>query len=156
MSRRANTFHSLIQLNAAPSLQPYSSIRKAKAEVIMTERSQVGAATPTHPVAATETPFASARKNALNFMLSAQTIMVGKVLFAASELFDRTRTETHLLSEFVSKMAESHSVRDLRTMYQECSKHQIEFVRRDCERLFQHGERLLQTTSNLFAEPLRD
>jgi hypothetical protein len=132
------------------------SLERAKVEVTMPERSQFGAATPTHPVAATETPFATARKNALNFMLSAQTLMVGEVLFAASELFERTRTETHLLSEFVSKMAESHSVRDIRTMYQECSKHQIEFVRRDCERLFQHGERLLQTTSNLFAEPLRD
>ena len=122
----------------------------------MTEPSQFSAATPAHPVADTETPFATTRKNALNFMLSAQTLMVGEVLFAASELFDRTRTETHLLSEFVSKMAESHSVRDLRTMYQECSKHQIEFVRRDFERLFQHGERLLQTTSNLFAEPPRN
>jgi hypothetical protein len=129
---------------------------RAKAEVTMTERSEFGVATPTYLVAATETPFATARKNALNFMLSAQRLMVGEVLFAASELFERTRTETHLLSEFVSKMAESHSVRDLRTMYQECSKHQIEFVRRDLERLFQHGERLLQTTSNLFAESLRN
>ena len=76
----------------------------------MTERSQVGAATPVHPGVGTETPFTTARKTALNFMMSAQTLMVGEVLFAASELFDRTRTETHLLSEFVSKMAGSHSV----------------------------------------------
>jgi hypothetical protein len=94
---------------------------------------------------------ANAKRTALNFMLSAQTLMVGEMLFAASELFDRTRTETHLLSEFVSKMAESHSVRDLRTMYQECSKHQIDFIRRDFERLFQHGERMIETTSDLFA-----
>ena len=113
----------------------------------MTERSQVGAA---------ETPFATVRKNALDFMLGAQTLMVGEVLFAASELFDRTRTETHLLSEFVSKMAESHSVRDLRTMYQECSKHQIEFLRRDFERLFHHGERLIENTSNLLTKPLQN
>ena len=115
----------------------------------MTERSQVGAPTGAHLVADTETPFASARINALNFMLSAQTLMVGEVLFAASELFDRTRTETHLLSEFVSKMAESHSVRDLRTMYQECTKHQLDFIRRDTERLLRHSERVIDNTSKL-------
>jgi hypothetical protein len=129
---------------------------RAKEEVTMTERSQAGAATPAHGVAATETPFASAKRSALNFVLSAQTLMFEEALFAASELFDRTRTETHLLSEFVSKMAESHSVRDIRTMYQECSKHQIEFIRRDFERLFQHGERMIEATSNLFAEPLHN
>jgi|SRR5215208_851740 len=122
----------------------------------MTERSQAGAATLAHAVADTQTPFASAKKTALNFMLSVQTLMLGEALFAASELFDRTRTETHLLSEFVSKMAESHSVRDLRTMYQECSKHQIDFIRRDFERLFHHGERMIETTSNLFAERLQN
>jgi hypothetical protein len=131
-------------------------LERAKAEVTMTERSQAGVATPAHGVADTETPFASAKRNALNFMLSAQTLMIGEALFAASELFDRTRTETHLFSEFVSKMAESHSVRDLRTMYQECSKHQIDFIRRDFERLFNHGERMIETTSNLFAEPLQN
>jgi hypothetical protein len=115
----------------------------------MTERSQAGAATLAHAVADTQTPFASAKKTALNFMLSVQTLMLGEALFAASELFDRTRTETHLLSEFVSKMAES-------TMYQECSKHQIDFIRRDFERLFHHGERMIETTSNLFAERLQN
>src|SRR5436189_2167415 len=39
---------------------------RAKAEVTMTERSEFGVATPTYLVAATETPFATARKNALN------------------------------------------------------------------------------------------
>ena len=32
------------------------------------------------------------------------------------------RTETHLYSEFVSKMAGSHSVKNLRTIYEECGR----------------------------------
>src|SRR3954451_9718768 len=110
-------------------------LERENAEVTMTELSQA-APTPAHGVATTETPFAGAKENALDFMLSVQALMFGETLFAASGLFDRTRTETHLFSEFMSKMAASHSVRDLRTMYQECSKHQIEFLRRDFERLF--------------------
>jgi hypothetical protein len=46
-------------------------------------------------------------------------------------------------------MAGAHSVKDLKTMCEECGQHQIDFVRRDSERLFKHGERMIETTSNL-------
>ena len=52
--------------------------------------------------------------------------------------------------EFVAKMAGAHSVKDIRTMWEECSKHQVDFIRRDCDRVFKHGERLIEATSNLF------
>ena len=70
---------------------------------------------------------------------------------AGNEMLDRARTETHLLSEFVSKMAGSHSVKDLKTMWQECGQHQIDFIRRDCERLVKHGERMIEATSKLLS-----
>ena len=60
-------------------------------------------------------------------------------------------TETHLFAEFSSKMAGAHSVKDLKTMYQECGQHQIDFVRRDSERIFKHGERMIEVTSGLFS-----
>ena len=72
-------------------------------------------------------------------------------MFAGNEMLDRARTETHLFSEFVSKMAGSHSVKDLKTMGEECGQHQIDFIRRDSERLFKHGERMIETTSKLLA-----
>jgi len=84
-------------------------------------------------------------------MFGAQKILLEEIVFAGNEMFDRARTETHLLSEFVSKVAESHSVRDLSTMFEECSRHQIDFLRRDSERLFRHGQRMLENASNLFA-----
>jgi hypothetical protein len=40
-------------------------------------------------------------------------------------------------------------------MYQECSKHQLDFIRRDCERLFKHSQRLFDTTSKLIDSRLR-
>ena len=95
--------------------------------------------------------FTSANKSALEFIFGAQRMLLEEIVFAGNEMVDRTRTETHLLSEFVSKVAESHSVRDLRTMFEECSRHQIDFLRRDSERLFRHGQRMLDAASNLLA-----
>jgi hypothetical protein len=89
-------------------------------------------------------------KCALDFTFRAQKAMLEDMIFANNEIFDRIRTETHLFSEFASKMAGSHSVKDLKTMCEECGQHQIDFVRRDSERLFKHGERMIENTSKLF------
>ena len=89
-------------------------------------------------------------KGALDFIMGAQQVLLEETVFAGNELLERTRTETHLFSEFVSKMAGSHSVKDLRTMGEECAQHQIDFVRRDSERLFKHGERMIENASKLF------
>ena len=91
-----------------------------------------------------------ANKHALDFMMGAQKVMLEEIVFASSELLDRTKTETHLLSEFISKMAGSHSVKDLKTMYRECGQHQIDFIRRDSDRLFKHGERMVEASAKLF------
>ncbi|WP_291685383.1 hypothetical protein [Bradyrhizobium sp.] len=96
------------------------------------------------------TQLTKANKQALHFLTGAQKVLLEEMVFAGNEMLERTRTETHLLSEFVSKMAGSHSVKDLKTMVQECGQHQIDFVRRDNERLFKHGERMLETASKLF------
>ena len=95
--------------------------------------------------------FSNANKNALEFMFGAQMMLLEEIVFASNEIVDRTRTETHLLSEFVSKVAGSHSVRDLRTMYEECSRHQIDFLRRESERLFRYAQRMLDAASSLLA-----
>lgn len=90
-------------------------------------------------------------QSALEFMLGAQKILFEEMVFFGDEMLERARTETHLFSEFVGKMAGAHSVKDVRTMCQECGQHQLDFVRRDTERLFRHGERLIAATSSLIS-----
>jgi hypothetical protein len=119
-------------------------------EVIMTELSEPRASTFEQPTTDAMTRVTNANQRALDFMFGAQQAMLGEIVFAGNEFLDRARTETHLFSEFVSKMAGSHSVKDIKTMYAECVQHQIDFVRRDSERLFKHGERMLETASKLF------
>ena len=86
----------------------------------------------------------------LNFMFGAHKAMLEEMIFVGKEILDRVVTETHLFGEFSSKMAEAHSVEGLKTMCQECGRHQVDFVRRDSERLFKHGARMIEVTSGLF------
>ncbi|QWG24990.1 hypothetical protein KMZ93_08985 [Bradyrhizobium sediminis] len=92
-----------------------------------------------------------ANQRALDLVMGAQKVMLEEVVFASNELLDRAKTETHLFSEFISKMAGSHSVKDLNTMCRECGQHQIDFIRRDSDRIFRHGERMIEVTSRLFS-----
>jgi hypothetical protein len=100
-------------------------------------------------VATAEAEATKLNQSALEFMLGAQKMMFEELVFLGDEMLERTRTETHLFTEFVTKMAGAHSVRDIKTMCQECGQHQLDFLRRDTERLFRHGERMIAATSNL-------
>lgn len=90
-------------------------------------------------------------QSALEFLLGAQKMIFEEFIFFTDEMMERARTETHLFTEFVAKMAGAHSVKDVKTMCQECGQHQLDFLRRDSERLFKHGERVIATTSKLIS-----
>ncbi|MGO8912015.1 MAG: hypothetical protein ACLQDM_22175 [Bradyrhizobium sp.] len=146
-----------MQLNVDPRIRLIdpSGVTGCKSEVVMAELAEAGTfETPgIEPLAADAAArFTRANKNALEFMFGAQKMLFEEAVFASSEMLERARTETHLFSEFVSKIAGSHSVKDLRAMFRECSQHQIDFVRRDSERLFKHGERMIEATAKLLAD----
>jgi hypothetical protein len=90
-------------------------------------------------------------QSALEFTLGAQRIMLEELVFLGDEMLERTRTEMQLFTEFVTKMAGAHSVKDVRALCQECGQHQLDFLRRDTERLFRHGERMIATSSKLIS-----
>lgn len=115
----------------------------------MTEASERDVAIGEQSGAATR--IANANKDALHFMMGVQTALVQEIAFSGYEMFDRARTEMHLLSEFASKIAGARSVDDIRTMWMECSRHQLEFIRRDCERHLRHGEQMIEAASKLFS-----
>ena len=116
----------------------------------MNELPQVHAETIERPVAQATENMAKANRRAMNFFFDAQRMMLDELLFISNEMLDRAKTETHLFTEFISKLAEAHSVNNIRTLWEECGQHQIDFIRRDSERLFKHGQRIIETMSNLF------
>jgi hypothetical protein len=90
-----------------------------------------------------------ANQDTLNFLFGANRLLLDEFVFASNELLERTRTETHLFTEFVSKMAGVHSVRGVREMATECGQHQIDFIRRDSERIFAHAQRMVDAALKL-------
>ena len=88
-----------------------------------------------------------ANKYAFSLWTGSQNVLLDEMMFAGNELLERAIAETRIFNEFVSKVAEVHSVRDLGTMYEECTRHQLDFIRRDTERLLRHSERVIDNTS---------
>ena len=115
----------------------------------MPEASERGIVTDDQPPDAA-TRLGHAGSDAAHFVLALQTAMFQEMLFAGYEMVERARSETHLLAEFASKIASAHSIGNIQAMWTECSRHQLDFVRRDCERLLRHGEETIEATSKLF------
>jgi hypothetical protein len=130
----------------------YRNLGEIKPEVVMSmpELSKVVDANSEKTTSDAATQMTNANQRVANFMIGAQKLMLEELVFLGNEFFDRAQTETHLFSEFVSKMAGAHSVKDIKTMYEECGKHQLEFIRRDCDRMFKNGDRVIGAASNLF------
>jgi hypothetical protein len=118
-----------------------------KQEVIMPAISEKAAAQ--EPAVNAAMHWADASRQAVHFLFGAQRMIFGEMVFAAEAMLDRTRTEIHLSGEFAAKFASAHSVQDWNAMCGVCSQHQLEFVRRDYDRLLRHSERLIEATSNL-------
>ena len=102
------------------------------------------------PAADAAARFSDASNDALHLMMGVQTAMLQEMAFAGHEMFDRAQTEMHLFAEFSSKIASAHSVGDIRTMWAECSRHQLDYIRRDTDRLLRHGEQMIETATKLF------
>ena len=130
----------------------YRNLGEIKPVVVMSmpELSKVVDANSEQTTSAAATQMTNANQRVANFMIGAQKLMLEELVFLGDEFSDRAQTETHLFSEFVSIMAGAHSVKDIKTMYEECGKHQLEFIRRDCDRMFKNGERVIGAASNLF------
>jgi hypothetical protein len=117
----------------------------------MTAFPEHGDATPERPPVGGPGEASAVSRRAFQLMCGAQKMLFDEMIFAASEMFERTVTETRLFTEFVSKVSGAHSVAGFRELGEECSQHQIDFIRRDCARLFQHSERTLDVASKLLA-----
>jgi hypothetical protein len=102
------------------------------------------------PVADATERLAKANERTADVLFGVQRLVLEEMLFVSNDVLDRATTETHLFTEFISKMAEAHSVRNVQTLWRECAQHQIDFMRRESERFFKHGERVVERTASLF------
>lgn len=90
-----------------------------------------------------------ANKYAFSLWAGSQNVLLDEMMFAGNEWLERATAEAKIFNEFISKLAEGHSVKDLGKMYQDCTKHQLDFIRRDTERLLKHSDRMIDNTTKL-------
>ena len=115
----------------------------------MTELSDQGTATSEELATDAASQLTKANRYAFSLLAGTRNVVLDEMLFAGNEFFDRAVAETRIFNEFLAKLAEAHSVKDFGTMYQECTRHQLDFIRRDTERLFKHSERVIDNTAKL-------
>ena len=115
----------------------------------MTELSDQGSATSEQLATDAASQLTKANRYAFSLLAGTRNVLLDEMLFAGNEFFDRAVAETRIFNEFLAKLAEAHSVRDFGTMYQECTGHQLDFIRRDTERLLKHSERVIDNTAKL-------
>ena len=115
----------------------------------MTELSDQSTATSEQLATDTASQLTKANRYAFSLLAGTQHVLLDEMLFAGNEFFDRAVAETRIFNEFLAKLAEAHSVKDFGRMYQECTTHQLDFIRRDTERLLKHSERVIDNTAKL-------
>jgi hypothetical protein len=115
----------------------------------MTDMSEQSSAANEPLAADASSQLTKANKYAFSLWTGSQNALLDEMMFVGNELLERAIAETRIFNEFVSKLAEAHSVKNLGTMCQECTKHQLDFIRRDTERLLKHSERMIDNTSKL-------
>lgn len=115
----------------------------------MTELSEADAATNVQVATDVASQLTKANKFGLSLLADARNVLLDEMLFAGNEFFQRAIEERKILDEFISKLAEAHSVKGMGTMYQQCTMHQLDFIRRNTERLLKHSERVIDNTAKL-------
>ena len=129
-------------------------MRQRKKDDAMTDVSEHGSANGEPLAKEAAAQLAKAETYALSLWAGSQNVLLDEMVFAGNELLERATAETRIFNEFVSRLAEAHSVKDIGKMYRECARHQLDFIRRDTERLLKHSDRMIDTTSKL-VETLR-
>ena len=115
----------------------------------MTELSDQATATSEQLATDAGSQLTKANRYVFSLLAGTRNVLLDEMLFAGNEFFDRAVAGTRIFNEFLAKLAEAHSVRDFGTMYQDCTRHQLYFIRRDTERLLKHSERVIDNTARL-------
>lgn len=88
-------------------------------------------------------------KRSIDFMLNVQKAVFEELIEVSNAALERASAEFLIANEFASKIAEAHSAKGLRQVYEECGKHQADFICRDSERAFRRWQHFLDRTSKV-------
>lgn len=87
--------------------------------------------------------------------LGAQKLIVYEIIQANQDALEHARLGMSIAQEFVAKIAQAHSVKDLTAAFRDCGHEQMDRLRRSYEHLFAHGHEIFETSSGLVLAALR-
>jgi hypothetical protein len=95
--------------------------------------------------------FVEVNKRTLHFLFDAQRIFLGEMAAASDEILEDVRAEMNLAAEFAARINEAHSVENIRVVLRECGQHQMDVLSREGRNFLRRNQRLVEATSQLFA-----
>ncbi len=93
-----------------------------------------------------------AGKRGLQLSLAAQKALIEEFYQASGDALAHTKAQMHVANEFAAKIAEAHSFKDIIKVWQECSQHQMDVMRKDSERLAAYGQGVLEKSFQYLRE----
>jgi hypothetical protein len=89
------------------------------------------------------------------FTLGAQKLALYEIIQANQDALELARSGMSIAQEFISKIAQAHSVKDLTAAFRDCGHEQMDRFHRSYEHLFTHGHEVFDVSSNLVLAALR-
>jgi hypothetical protein len=89
------------------------------------------------------------------FALGAQRLALYEIVQANQDALEHARSGMNIAQEFVSKVAQAHSVKDLTAAFQNCGHEQMDRFHRSYEHFFTHGHEIFEASSGLVLAALR-
>jgi hypothetical protein len=87
--------------------------------------------------------------------LGAQKLIFYEIMQANQDALEHARSGMSTAQEFVAKVAQAHSVKDLAAAFRDCGHQQMDRFHRSYEHLFTHGHEVFEASSNLVLAALR-
>lgn len=87
--------------------------------------------------------------------LGAQKLIIYEIIKANQDALEQARSGMSITQEFVAKIAQAHSVKDLAAAFRDCGHEQMDRLHRSYEHLFAHGHEILETSSGLVMAAIR-
>lgn len=87
--------------------------------------------------------------------LGAQKLILYEIIQAHQDALEHARSGMGITREFILKVAEAHSVKDLAAVFQYCGHEQMDRLHRSCEHFLAHGHETLEASTDLLLAALR-
>ncbi len=91
--------------------------------------------------------FVKMNRRSFDFVFGTQKALLDEMISINNDVFERACGELNVATEFISRLAESHSAKAVLDACEDCRKHQADLLRRDNERLLKCGQRFLDRTA---------